>query len=147
MTASSPAYSRGLATFVVAVAAAIVVGCADPGPRRHAIRGEVTLDGEPVDDATIVLTPDGEGLAAIAEIEDGEFRFSEESGPTSGEFGVRINPNEAEMEAVEDDPDQLAESADRQRIPAVYQRTGALTATISGDETQLLRFELSSQGR
>jgi hypothetical protein len=51
------------------------------------------------------------------------------------------------MEAVEGDPAQLAESSDRQRIPADYQRPGALTATISGDETQVLRFELSSQAR
>ena len=32
-------------------------GCRDSVPRRHPVHGTVTLDGQPVDNATIIMTP------------------------------------------------------------------------------------------
>lgn len=125
----------------------ILCGCSNSQDQRYAVSGKVTLDGQPVQDATIIFTPKGEGLAAAASIVDGSFSLTEENGPTQGEFGVRINPKEAEMEELESDPPQPIRNSRRLRIPKVYQRDGKLTATVSDQADQSLTFELFSQER
>jgi len=106
----------------------------------------VTLDGQPVNNATLIMTPKGEGWAAAAVIRDGLFEFPADVGPSAGEFGVRINPNEVEIE-------EVAESAyppkanSRPRIPKIYQRDGVLNAKITGEPNQSLVFELSSKSK
>ncbi len=119
-------------------------GCRDSGPRRHPVHGTVTLDGQPVDNATIIMTPKGGGLAAAAMIHNGSFALSADVGPSAGEFGVRINPHEAEMEAIADRVHPLKADS-RPRIPKAYQRAGTLNAKITGEADQLLVFELSSK--
>jgi hypothetical protein len=120
-------------------------GCSDAEHRRCAIIGQVTLDGQPVQDATIIFTPKGEGLAAAASIVDGSFLMTEQNGPTRGDFGVRINPQAAELAEVEGHAAPLAPKNGRPKIPQVYQRDGKLTATITGQADQSLRFELSTR--
>src|SRR5690606_22495769 len=105
----------------------------------------VTLDGEPVNDATIIFTPQGSGLAAAASIVNGQFEMTAKDGPTAGQFNVRINPNEAEMAEVA--PSELADSVKRPRIPIVYQRDGKLLANIQAESTEPLSFQLSSKER
>lgn len=125
-----------------------LVGCGPDGPQRVPVSGTVMLDGKPVGDATIIFTPSSEGgLAAAATIENGTFVLTGLDGPTAGEHGVRINPNEAEMEAV--DPAELApeqlRAERRPRIPRVYQQAGELSASVTGEPQQVLEFELSSK--
>ena len=121
-----------------------ISGCGDTGPQRFAIKGTVKLDGRPVNNATLILTPTGAGLAAAATIRDGAFELPAEVGPSSGDFTVRINPQEAEIEETAESPHPPKANA-RPRIPKIYQRDGALNAKITGEPNQTLAFELTTK--
>ena len=127
------------------IATSLTAGCSDTGPRRYPVVGSVTLDGQPVDDATIIFTPQAGGLAAAASIVNGHFAMTAKDGPTAGSFSVRINPNEAEMAEVS--PNALADAVKRPRIPLVYQRDGKLLANIQAESSEPLSFELFSKER
>ena len=122
----------------------LLCGCGDTGPRRYAAKGRVTLDGQPVDNATLIMTPKGKGLAAAALIHEGSFEFAADAGPSAGEFGVRINPNEGEIEETAENA-HPPKANSRPRIPKIYQRDGSLNAKITGEPDQSLVFELSSK--
>jgi predicted small lipoprotein YifL len=145
---NAPLVWCGARVLTLSIAAGVVtlVGCGETGPERLPLSGTVTLDGQPVDDATIVLTPREQGKAAAALIVDGAFTFTPESGPTPGTHDVRINPNEAEFEEVSADASEIADSSPSKGIPPAYQQNGTLTAEVSGDPAQTLSFELSSSG-
>ncbi|GAB5405565.1 MAG: hypothetical protein Aurels2KO_37960 [Aureliella sp.] len=123
------------------VAALLTVAGCNQQERRYAVSGTVSLEGKPIDDVTIVFTPEGEGLSGAAEVTDGKFACSEKSGPTAGIFNVRISPNEAEMEEVEEDLSALA-TPRKPRVPLKYQRLGGLQVEITGEESQVLDIEL-----
>lgn len=137
----SARFSR-CAGFSLAVTLCTFVGCADKSPQRMAVSGTVSLDTKPVGNATIIFTPIGRGLAAAAVIENGKFAMTEENGPTIGEFHVRINPMEAEIEQV--NPTELSRANRRPLIPKTYQREGRLRATISAEPNPKLEFKLLS---
>lgn len=129
----------------VVLCVAMIAGCGDSGPERLPLSGTVRLDGEPVDDATIVLNPKTQGPAAVALITGGEFQFSKLDGPAVGSYDVRISPNEAEMQEVAVDPEVLKTQSGG--IPTAYQRGGILTVEISGDLEQRIELELDSSRR
>ena len=70
----------------------LLVGCGVPEPRR-AIRGRVTVDGEPVASGAISFFPLEEtpGPAATKLIEDGSYRFTKADGPYAGEHRVMVS--------------------------------------------------------
>lgn len=136
----SARFSRCAGLISLAVVLCTVVGCTDKSPQRMAVSGTVTLDSKPVDNSTIIFTPIGPGLAAAAVIENGKFAMSEEDGPSVGEFHVRINPMEAEIDQV--NPTELLRANRRPLIPKVYQREGKLRATISAKPNPKLEFRL-----
>lgn len=130
-----------------AIWTATLSGCTDGGPRRYPLRGSVQLDGKPVNNATIIFTPKGRGLAAAGEIINGKFTLAADVGPTQGEFNVRINPLEAEMQEVEGEPAAFVRSNRQARIAKIYQRDGKLFTTVTGEPDQTVEFELSSTGK
>ncbi len=128
----------------VGVVALMLSGCSESGPRRYPIKGTVKLNGQPVNNATVILTPVGEGLAAAATIRDGAFELPAAVGPSAGEYKVRINPNEAEIEEVAESAHPPKANA-RPRIPKMYQQDGALNTKITGEPGQSLEFTLTSK--
>ena len=132
------------ATPILALGILLLSGCGDNSLRRQAVQGEVWLDGKPLDRAIIVFTPIGSGLAAAAEIQAGRFSLTRDDGPTCGEFHVRINPQEVEIENVEHEPVQSRTRHRPPRVPLRYQSEGALRATITTAPGQALKFELTS---
>lgn len=128
-----------------ALAGLLVCGCVDNNPQRQAVSGTVTLDGKPVDRATIIFTPVGDGLSAAAVIVDGKFSLSEEDGPTVGQFDVRVNPMDAELDQVEADPSVLADANRKPSVPKVYQTHGKLKATITNQPDQVLEYPLATK--
>lgn len=128
--------------FGLTVILSTLLGCSDKSPQRIAVSGTVTLDAKPISNSTIIFTPIGPGLAAAAVIENGRFAMTEENGPTIGEFQIRINPMEAEIEAA--NPVELSRANRRPLIPKVYQREGKLRAAITAEPNQTLEFKLLS---
>jgi hypothetical protein len=109
-----------------------------------AVSGSVTLDQQPVDNAIIVMVPQGTGEAVAAELVDGQFALDQSVGPTPGQYEVRINPRPAELGLAESGP-AGAGGGPALEIPAVYQRPGKLSATIKDGENEPLVFQLSSR--
>jgi hypothetical protein len=132
---------RALPFIALAIA---LSGCGETSPRRYAIKGTVTLNGQSVSNATLILTPTGEGLAAAATIRNGVFELPAEVGPTAGEFYVRINPNEGETE---DAPRSMrpSKASPRPKIPSIYQRNGALKTEVTNASNQTFDFDLKSK--
>lgn len=73
----------------VVLVAATVVGCADTGPKRHRLSGEVKYDGQPIPYGDIVFTPDAakknDGPQGFAKIRDGRYE-------TEGDKGIGGGP-------------------------------------------------------
>lgn len=131
------------AILTLSVFACLITGCGPQGPQPVALSGNVTLDGKPVENATIILTPKRTGRAAAASIVRGKYSFTETDGPLPGEFDVRINPNEGEIEEIA--PAEVSQANRRPRIPRVYQLPGKLTASVSQQTQGQLDFQLSSR--
>ena len=59
------------------VTATILSGCADNGPPRYRLTGEVTYDGKPIPYGDVLFTPDGakgnSGPQGIAQIRNGRY--------------------------------------------------------------------------
>jgi hypothetical protein len=135
-------------TSLAAALSLAVAGCGgSDGPPRHAASGRVTLDGTPLDDASIVFEPQGEGgLVASAAIVDGRFQWTEENGPAAGDYHVRVNPDAVEeSEALAIVQQKKRQSIEKVQVPARYQRPGALSATVSPDGPNEFEFPLKSR--
>lgn len=119
----------------------------------HPVRGQVTLDGKPVANATIVFKPvdaskfkwreqpqaksDAEGRFTV-------FTYESSDGAPAGDYRVGI----AILAAAEDEgSDQVRRDATAPKIPARYgdAATSGLTAKVETKPTELPPFELSSR--
>ena len=117
------------------------------------VRGQVTLDGKPVANATIVFKPvdaskfkwreqpqaksDAEGKFSL-------FTYDSNDGAPAGDYRVGI----AILAAAEDEgSDQVRRDKDAVKIPARYgdAATSGLTAKVDAKATELATFELTSR--
>lgn len=120
----------------------VLCGC-EEGERRYAVSGTLKIDDQPIDDATIVFTPIGAGLSGAAVVKEGAFTCSPQGGPSKGRFHVRISPNEAELEEVQEDADAMAPTR-KPKVPPRFQQVGNLEVEITGEEDQVLDLDLKS---
>lgn len=119
----------------------------------HPVRGQVTLDGKPVANATIVFKPvdaskfkwreqpqaksDAEGRFTV-------FTYESNDGAPAGDYRVGI----AILAAAEDEgSDQVRRDTSAPKIPPRYgdAATSGLTAKVEAKPTELPPFELSSR--
>ena len=127
----------------------LTIGCESyEGPRRGAVRGKVTLGGEPIKEGTIVFTPTGgtKGSVAGGTIEDGQYAIDEPSGPVVGLNLISISAMKKTGRKFQEPPpsppgtltDETVEA-----VPARYNANSELTRDIaSGKNT--FDFELES---
>lgn len=80
----------------------LLIGCGG-SEQRHAMQGQVTKHGQPVQEGVILFLPTSSGPSAAGVISDGFYEFDTTNGPYAGSFRVLIG--------VEADPD---ESTDKQ---------------------------------
>ena len=124
---------------------ASIVGCSD-SDQRFEFEGQVTLDGAPLEKATLILTPKGSGQAVAASILEGKFEVPRNLGPKAGHYDVRINPLDGS-----DDPETFLANAregkSKQRIPNAYQKDGNLSVSIPGSPGETFTFELKSSAQ
>jgi hypothetical protein len=80
------------------VAIALTVGCEQPGsdrPATYKVTGKVTLDGDPVEGATVTFAPSGAGGTPAVGTTDGSGSYSlksfgTEQGAVPGEYMVSV---------------------------------------------------------
>ena len=80
----------------VVLAAGVLAGCSDDGPKRYRVSGAATFDGQPIPYGEVLLTPDGSkknsGPQGIAPIRDGRYdtAAAEGKGVAGGPTIVRV---------------------------------------------------------
>lgn len=142
-------------------------GCSgSEGPTRHAVSGFVTLDNQPLQNGVIRLIPligpssanrsekPPSGPGAMAEILNGEFRFTMQNGPVAGMHRVEIDSVPHPEFDIDDERAFAARMTKTGRsplpknaIPAMYNSASILTAEISDTPSPPLSFELRSKAR
>ena len=143
---------------LLVVLPALLSGCAKQEFQNlrqptHAVRGQVTLDGKPVANATIVFKPvdaakfkwreqpqaksDAEGRFTV-------FTYEANDGAPAGDYKVGIAILAA---AEEEGGDQVRRDKSAPKIPARYgdAATSGLTAKVEAKPTELPPFELTSR--
>ena len=127
----------------------VTIGCERyEGPRRGAVHGEVTLDGVPIKEGTIVFTPTGgnKGSVAGGSIQDGQYAIDEPSGPVVGLNMIAISAfKKTGRKFAEPPPSPPGTMTDEtvEAVPPRYNVNSELTSDIvSGDNE--LNFELES---
>jgi len=137
---------RGCRYILATVLLTVVMGCSDDGPERVEVRGNVTLDGQPLSRGAIVFVPmEGTcGPKSAAAITDGEFRFEKEIGPPVGRLRVVITntrPPEHPGPPVEiRQQPEVTEPA----IPPKYNSASILVVETRSDATNEYQFDLLS---
>jgi len=128
--------------FVVWIMCLAISGC---GSRTSAmVHGTVTLDGSPLDDATISFVPTagGQRQSAWTTIQGGEYTIAEKDGIGTGPFRVEIRALRATDE--KPNPNEPTMVPAKEIVPSKYNSNSALVAEIKpGDNTA--DFELKSK--
>lgn len=141
---------RSMAVAVLAAVLLVVVeGCAPGGPPRAAVKGRVTLDGQPLAAGAIYFVPVGQtkGPLAAARIVDGEYSLSRVEGPVVGRVRVEIySPMESPIPL--DDPLAFA-AADvseepEDRLSARYNRASNQFVDVKSEDENNFDFHLMS---
>ena len=122
--------------------------CLGCGGNLATVQGNVTFDGQPVEQGSIVFEPaDGVGQVAGGTIQNGKYLLASEGGVVPGKMIVRISAVKATGRKVKAGPpappgtmvDEVS-----QFIPAIYNENSTLAIEVApGKVTQ--HFELRSQ--
>jgi len=134
---------RGRAATVLALLVAAAAGCGGGGggPPLGRVSGVVTLDGQPLADATVTFTPATGRPSQGVTGSDGRYTLAytaEQPGAMVGDHVVRIS-TEGYMERPGGAVEQMKE-----RVPLRYNAQSTLTATVKVG-TNDLPFELQSK--
>jgi hypothetical protein len=133
-----------LACAGVALAAA---GCG--GVERVPLNGDVTLDGQPLPDGSIVFLPAGGqgGPKAVGRIVQGKYSIPADEGPSPGALRVEIFGTAQPVYAL-DEPQEhvahLAEPLPNEPLPAEYNVQSQLSADAQRGAENRFDFALQS---
>ena len=128
-----------------------LVGCADAGPERVEVQGQVTLNGKPLEHGRILFVPAGNhrGPLTGTVIENGEFRISSIEGPTIGSLRVEIRKEDPMTKRARENPGAILRnikaSPDEISIPRRYNVNSELRATTKRGEINVFNFKLESK--
>lgn len=134
----------------------LLAGCGGnegDSPPRAAVKGNVTLDGQPLKKGVVNFVPQGdtEGPMTTAPVEEGNYYLPEESGPIVGTHRVEIESRDLGGMALDDEQaiqrlkQQGVKRLEVVKIPIAYNKRSQLTATIEADTENKYDFQLSSK--
>lgn len=135
-----------------ALPAALLVVCAGCGAshgQRPEVLGFVLLDGNPVEQAAVFLSPrvPGQGDSISGTVADGVFSFSSVNGPKPGSYEVILQPVEPDAEDVLSQVRQRKSQllAERNRFLQAVQRKGPVVVEVTSDLINEIAIELTSR--
>lgn len=121
-----------------------LLGCG--GPRQVAVEGDVTFDGQPIEEGSISFIPEAgtESRKASAAIIKGSYRVLAENGPLPGKFKIEISwMKKTGKKLASADPGMTADET-KEVIPAKYNTASTLIRDIGTGENRL-DFKLESR--
>jgi len=143
--APSPIIPRLCAALLLVLPAGLTGCSGSAGPTLAAVKGEVTLDGQPLAQGRILFepAPGNTGPVAGASIINGRYDIPADKGVAAGKQIVRINANKKTGKQV---PGMSGEPIDElvEAIPPQYNAQSTLEREISPPAADL-NFELSSK--
>lgn len=138
------------------IALVAMVGCDDGKMATESVVGKVTLDGEPVAEATVNFSPavEGKGTPSYGRTDaNGEYKLQTllgraDAGTTPGEYVVTVSKTisvETGKTTVSSDGTKIAETKPKETLPAKYvdAKTTPLKATVKQGANNI-PLELSS---
>ncbi len=137
------------ALFIVSMSCLLTSGCGSDGPQKFAISGQVSYDGQPVNNGNIGFVPTEASTdkAVGADVVDGRYEIPRYEGPHQGTYKVVIyaeRPSGRKLQADEGSSERIDELV--QYIPEIYNSRSTLTVEISGDRDDL-NFDLEKPKR
>ena len=121
-------------------------GPTDDGVSRGAVKGKVTLDGEPLQEGRIMFEPTGgnQGPVAGGSIEGGAYEIGVEKGVVVGKNLVRINANRKTGKKVKSIMSDEMVDETEEAVPEKYNTNSTLEKDVQAGDN-VLDFELTSK--
>ena len=129
----------------------VIAGCGGSGIDLCTVTGTVTLDGTPLEGATVEFQPTGEGGSPSYGQTDASGAYNlmftyDKEGATPGDHTVRISKTtggEGDDDDDDGDDDDDDDGEVQETLPAKYNSETTLTATVT-DGKNVLDFALTS---
>jgi len=125
--------------FAVLVAVLCCIGCHKSEVELGGVEGKVTLDGQPLPDATVRFIPQGtgKGRAAFGKTDaEGHYKLLYSAGANGAVVGnVRVEITTA-------DPDS---PKSKEKVPARYNANSELVSEVKSGSNKNLDFDLTSK--
>jgi hypothetical protein len=122
-----------------------LLGCAEANPHgRNAISGNVTFQGQPLENGSIEFTPEGSqpGIGSGAVIANGVYTIAQAQGLPEGAYRVAIWAAGAETEVAEDAMPGEPPSVAVERIPPKFNLDSELIVHVASGTAQQFDFKL-----
>ena len=130
--------------FVILIAASI--GCGPGGPDIATVEGTVTMDGQPLPNASVVFAPENGRPAGARTDANGHYvlNFTEgRQGAIPGRNVVRISTKADPYE----DADGNMVPASPEKVPMKYNAQTTLEFNVEPAKENIANFDLDSEGR
>ena len=128
----------------LAAAALALAGCGSSDSDRSRVSGDVSYDGEPVDDGGIAFLPEGGGTSqvrATGDIRDGHYDLDISRGPYPGKYKVEIYWNKKTGRKIFSKSGKASKDETKPAIPAKYNEKTELKVEVKPGRNTL-NFDL-----
>lgn len=135
------------ALFIIGTCAVFCVGCGPKGPPIGSVTGTITMDGEPLANATVVFMAEAGGRPAAAKT-DAEGKY--ELNFSAGRKGAIPGPNKVRITTLSDpyeDEDGNPVPGSPETIAIEYNQQTTLSFDVKENEPNVANFDLKSGGR
>jgi hypothetical protein len=127
---------------LLVVLAALVLGCADSGPKRYRVSGTIQYKGQPVKAGTVTFIADGtQSAAGGAPITDGKYDIPAGAGLVAGKYKVSVSAPDPKTVAPQGEMPGMSVQP-REMIPAKYNASTELQAEVKSGTPNEFSFEL-----
>ena len=118
----------------------ILAGCNDSKTPTAKVSGTVKLDGEPLDEGTIMLYGDGGTAPDTFDVKNGKFEGQAKLGKKRVEIHAYKQGPKAKM-----DKEEIEGSGKEERIPARFNSESKVTAEVTGSGISPVEFKVESK--
>jgi hypothetical protein len=133
----------------ICVAIATCAGCGKKGPKRAAVSGQVSLDGQPITEGIIQFLPvEGTvGPEAGGIIENGHYDIPRQRGPVVGKNRIELRASKKTGRKIQDPTGRTGILTDesKEAFPPTVNTNSTLVREIK-DEPNKLDFDIKSKG-
>jgi hypothetical protein len=124
----------------------LLTGCSDPYAGRHAVSGTVKLEGQPLDQGSIMFMPlEGQDTSGDAEIKNGAYTIPRSAGLKPGNYLVRITSGDGKTADIRDEeaasPGGSTNIISVDRIPAEWNERSEKQVEMK-DESAEFNFDI-----